>query len=127
MEVLETIAESSSTLVGWSITVLGGTFLVILSSSFNRPSLVQYRLPSLLFVPAWFFFALSLRKGDEITGKIIAYKIAEQKFPDRLPQIMSDINTIFNAQRDYFLYGLFILLFWLLFYLGWWICSSEKS
>lgn len=127
MDILSTIAQSSSTLVGWSITILGGTFLVILSSSFNRPSSLLFRLTYLLFVPAWIHLFLSINKGDSISGRVVAARIAEAKFPERIVDIMSEINLDLASQRSYFSYSLFFLVLWLLSYLLWWIFSPNKE
>ena len=75
MDVLSTIAHSSSTLIGWSITILGGTFLAILSSSFNRPSSLKFRLTYFLFIPGWTCRFWSIKKGDDTKsiGSTIAF------------------------------------------------------
>jgi hypothetical protein len=123
MDVLSTIAHSSSTLIGWSITILGGTFLAILSSSFNRPSSLKFRLTYFLFIPGWTCLFWSIKKGDDITGRVIAARIAEVKFPERSFEIMSEINADLICQRDLFLFSLIFLALWLLSYLFWWIFS----
>ena len=127
MDVITTIAQSSSTIVGWCVMALGGTFIVILSSSFVRPKELYWRLSYLLFLPAWVCLIWSVKKGDEIAGRIIAATVAKENSLDIYNKTMSAINQNFVTQRDLFIASLCFLFLWLCIYLVWFVFYLDKE
>lgn len=127
MDVLAIIAQSSSTIVNWSVAALGGTFFVILSSSFVRPKKTGWRLSYLLFLPAWICLIWSVTKGDEIAGRIVAATVAKKNSPDIYNQTMSAINQDFVTQRELFIVSLLFLFLWLCIYLIWFVFFLDKE
>ena len=129
MDVITIIAQSSSTIVGWCVMALGGTFLVILSSSFVRPKESYWRLSYLLFLPAWVCLIWSTIKGDEIAGRIVAATVAKGKSLDIYNKTMSAINQDFVTQRELFILSLLLLFLflWLCIYLVWFVFYLDKE
>ncbi|HTI08451.1 MAG TPA: hypothetical protein VL832_07830 [Puia sp.] len=119
IEAIKTISRESGVLSGWALAVLGGSILILVSTSYIRPANKRVRLIYLLFVPGWFFFVYSMYFGDSINRRLIAAVYAHRE--DVLNDIGRDINAEFTGQMNLFSAGILTFVIWLIAYLLWWI------
>jgi hypothetical protein len=120
--VLDYVLASSGQLTAWALAVSGGTVAAIVSTSYRRPRHLKWRLPFLLFVPGWLCIAYSLYVGNILSGKFLASKMVQ---PDKLREISSKINDLYDDQRNFLLYSLGFFGLWLMIYLVTWTLTDE--
>lgn len=116
--VLDYVLTSSSELTTWALAVGAGTVAAVLGTSYHRPTLLIHRLPYLLFVPGWACLAISLYKGNDLSGRYLASKMVS---PEAVRTIASAINDLYDAQRVLLLWALVFFTLWLAIYLYFWI------
>lgn len=116
--VLKEVLDSSSQLSGWALAMVGGSVVVIVSTSYRRPDALLWRLPYLLFVPGWICIAFSLYLGNKIVGKYLASLMVHQ---EQISNIAFQVNDIYSDQRVYFLLSLVFFGLWLLIHLISWV------
>jgi len=129
-EGFKSMADGSSTLVGWGLTIIAASIITIVSTSYLRPLNKKIRLIYLLFIPGWIFISLSIYFGNKISRRYIAAMLVTKT--EYLDQIGEKINTEFGSQLLYFQIGLIFFSIWLLAFLLWWIfgnwsASTDKS
>lgn len=120
--ILKNVIDNSSQLTTWALAVGGGSVAVIVSSSYRRPVSLLWRIPYLLFTPAWICIGYSLYLGNSLVSKYLASTMVHQ---DQVAIIGSQINDIYSDQRDYLLYSLLFFGVWLLIYLYLWTFSES--
>jgi hypothetical protein len=118
-EGLKSMAENSRNLMGWGLTIIGGSILAIISTSYMRPLNRRIRLVYLLFIPGWILVGLSLYYGDSISRRYTAAAFMISR--ERVSDIGSLMNRDFGSQLTFFNYGLVVFSIWLLIYLVWWV------
>jgi hypothetical protein len=116
------VAEVSQQVSSWALGSLAATVLAVLSASYRRPVELKWRLPYLLFVPAWALLAASLHFGNRVTGAYVAANLVR---PERLSAIAEHANHLYLWQHRTFLIALMLLALWLLMYLAAWIFVDE--
>jgi hypothetical protein len=124
------MADGSSTLVGWGLTIIAASIITIVSTSYLRPSNKKIRLIYLLFIPGWMFIGLSIYFGNKISRRYIASMLVPRT--DIIHEIGNKINTEFSSQLLWFQVGLIFFSIWLLLFLLWWIfgewsVSTDKT
>ncbi len=125
LEILNEIVAESEKLKGWAVSIIAGTVVAILSSSYLRPLNKRIRLIYLLFLPAWIFLGISFYYGDRISrDRLAAIQIHANKI---LKNIKIDIDDSYLCQLDYFQYGLIMISVWLILFLFWWIFGNYES
>lgn len=124
-EGLKSIAENSSTLIGWGLALVGASVIAIASTSYFRPVRRKIRSIYLLFIPGWFFIALSVYNGDKISRRYTATAFAQKR--DSLLQIGNYINTEFDSQLTYLHIGLIFFSIWLLLFILWWVFGRASA
>lgn len=120
--VLELVLASSAQLSAWALAVTGGTVAAIVSTSYRRPEHLSWRLPFLLFIPGWSCIAYSLYAGNNLVGRFLASRMVQ---PERMREISSKINDLYDDQRNFLLYSLAFFGLWLIIYLITWTFTDE--
>jgi len=118
-EGLKSMAENSRSLMGWALTIIGGSILAIVSTSYLRPLSRKIRLVYLLFIPGWVLVGWSLYYGDSISRRNNAATFMSSR--QKLSEIGGLMNREFDYQLTLFKYGLLVFSIWLLIYLIWWV------
>ena len=75
---IKATAQEATTLSGWAQASLGGSILLIVSTSNIRPISKRIRLIYLLFIPGWCLFVISMYFGDSINRNLISSSAAGQ-------------------------------------------------
>ena len=120
--ILDYVLASSAQLSAWALAVAGGSVAAVVSTSYRRPQHLTWRYPFLLFIPGWACIAYSLFAGNNLVGRFLASKMVQ---PDRLRDISSKINDLYDDQRNYLLYSLSFFGLWLVIYLAVWTFTEE--
>lgn len=110
-------------MITWALSILGGSILAILGTSYIKPVGRRVRLLYLLFLPGWGFICSSIFWGSLIARKAIAYELV--KSAENKSAIVLQINSCFAAQLDTLNLGLSIFALWLVSFLLFWIFSSH--
>lgn len=129
-EGLKTMADGSSTLVGWGLTIIGASIAIIVSTSYFRPTNQRTRMIYLLFIPGWVSISLSIYYGNRISRDYIAAALVPRN--DVVRDIGNSINDEFGLQLLFLQLGLLCFSIWLLLFLLWWVfgdwlLSNNKS
>lgn len=112
------VAENSQALITWSLSIIGGSIVAIVGTSYIRPAHLYLRLLYLLFIPGWTFLSLSIHKGHKIARHYIASIFNKQQ--SELIEIGEKINTCYDSQITHFEIALVFFAIWLGgFLLGW--------
>lgn len=122
LEGIKSIVDESNVLSGWALAILGGTILILVSTSYIRPTAKRIRLVYLLFIPGWFFLAYSMYYGDSISRQYIAAVFTSNE--EILMTIGFNINAEFARQLNNFSFGIMTFIIWLVTYLCWWIFGN---
>jgi hypothetical protein len=114
---IQAIVAGSNTINTWSLSIIGGTILAILSTSYVKPMQRWGRLIYLLFIPGWVFLLLSIQNNSKITGRGIMATL----MPEKIPSIVEKMNDEFANQIYDFKVAIILFSIWLILYLIWWI------
>lgn len=114
----------ATTLTSWTLVMIGGSILAILSTSYYRPRDLWFRASYLIFIPAWLLLSLSLREGAKVQGVYLAALF--QRKPD-IDKLMFAQNGFLAGQQDFMMWGLGCFGVWLTIYLLWWIFNKESK
>ena len=120
--VLDYVLASSAQISAWALAVAGGSVAAVLSTSYRRPSHLKWRFPYLLFIPGWSCIAYSLYSGNNLIGRFLASKMVQV---EKLRDISSKINDLYDDQRNFLLYSLAFFGLWLVIYLVVWTFTEE--
>lgn len=120
----------------WDLLIIGGSLVLIVSTSYYRPASRRMRFAYFLFLPAWALLALSVYAGIEIQGSYVAYLVATraksgagnatvQQIATKVQQIATNMEAETRFQISCLEYALLCLAAWLLIYIGWWVLSDQ--
>ena len=129
IEHIVTLQEVSSSLLTWTLSILGGSILLIVSTSYNRPTNLKVRLAYLSYIPAWIFVFLSIYQANTISQRIpaaILLRNGSDKQIKLLDKMAGLANSEYGLQIIYFQLALSLLAVWLIFYLLWWIFTKQN-
>lgn len=125
-EAAQSLAQSLSQ---WGLLIIGGSLVLIVSTSYRRPQNRKVRAAYFLFIPMWCCLALSIYQGIMVQRSYVAYLVASRSTPT--PQTLNGIaEAITNATRvqiGALEISLLIGALWLLIYILWWICSNQSE
>src|SRR5271166_4554543 len=62
----------------WALLTIGGSLIVVVSSSYYRPKTQKMRLAYLLFLPAWVLLAISIFNGAIVQRVYVAFLVASR-------------------------------------------------
>jgi hypothetical protein len=121
-----TLAQSLSQ---WSLLILGGSLVLILSTSYYRPKNLKVRAAYFLFIPTWICLAYAVYQGAAVQQSYVAYLVATRGTPSQstLDKIAENITNAIRYQILSLEIALLIGALWLLIYLIWWICSTQTK
>jgi len=119
LEAIQPFVEAAATRVTWGISLLGGSLLAFLSTSFTPTIPQKTRGIYFLFIPAWYYLSLCIYLGDSIRQR--GAKVALR--PDLVTGIVNDMTNEFNREVIAFNRGIMWLAIWLFIYLIVWIAS----
>lgn len=120
IQLLKAITDSSKTYEGWTLLVIGGTILTILSSDYLKPTNHRARVIYLLFIPGWISFSISLFKADYISRAVIGAPMSTN-----LAGLFQDIDKAYGDQLFYFKGGLLFIVLWLIVFVIIWIFEKK--
>jgi len=111
----------------WALLTIGGSLIVVVSTSYYRPKTRRMRLAYLLFLPAWVLLALSIFNGAIIQRSYVAFLVASRGTitPENANKIAQRITRATESQIWYLQWALVCLGVWLFIYLLWWIRSKD--
>jgi hypothetical protein len=125
-EAAQTLAQSLSQ---WSLLIIGGSLIMVVSTSYRRPQNPRVRAAYFLFIPMWCCLAMTVYQGIVVQRSYVAYLVASRSTPTQ--QTLNGIaESITNATRNQILAlesALLIGALWLLIYIVWWICSNQTE
>jgi len=127
-DLLKDFLTNSTTITNWSITLIGASFLSIISTSYYKPE--KGKLIYLLLFPAWGFLALSAHKSVELNDIYTSIDFINPLAPDFSEQLKIPgkmINDHYASQVEYFYWGVGILIIWLIAVVLFWIFEKPKS
>ena len=117
------VEKTSNKIISWSLSLLGGSFLAILSDEFVHPELKLFKLGYLIFVPGWVFTMISINYGLQISGLLSAAHRNQSKLT-LLEDGFDECQKYSKRQIRCFKTALFLFSLWLLAYLTWWIFTD---
>jgi hypothetical protein len=126
-EAAQSLAQSLSQ---WGLLIIGGSLVVVVSTSYRRPQNPKVRAAYLLFIPMWCCLAVSVYQGINVQRSYVAYLVASRAATPNQQTINSIAESITNATRYQILSLEIALLFgalWLLIYIVWWIYSKQPE
>lgn len=120
---IKAIEKSSGKIITWSLSIIGGSFLAIISDEYIHPEARQFKYPYFIFIIGWSCIAKSIYHGFNISGYSSA---AERNLIDfeLLQAGCSSCHDEFIIQLKWFKWGLSAFGIWLLLYLCWWILAD---
>jgi hypothetical protein len=125
-EAAQTLAQSLSQ---WSLLIIGGSLIMVVSTSYRRPQNRKVRAAYFLFIPMWCCLAMTIYQGIVVQRSYVAYLVASRSTPTQ--QTLNGIaENITNATRNQIIAlesALLIGALWLLIYIVWWICSNQTE
>jgi hypothetical protein len=120
LQAIKSVSEGSSKIITWSLSVLGGSILIIIGDSYIHPVTTPYKFIYLLFPIAWILLAISINSGINISRRSMAADFYSDN-NEMLERIFIESNTDLKRQLDYFKSSLIIFSLWLLCFLLWWL------
>lgn len=120
MEANKMMNEESNRIISWTLSIIGGTILTIISTEYVEPvGCIKYFY--LLFIVGWLFLAKSIYHGQKITRIFIAGFTVNETDKQAINEIGKKIDTNFAHQIESFRNGIIIFTSWLIIFLIWFI------
>jgi hypothetical protein len=95
-EAAQTLAQGLSQ---WSLLIVAGSLVIIVSTSYYRPSHPRVRAAYFLFIPAWLCLAISINEGIRVQRSYVAYLVGSRQGAN--PQLSTQIaETMASATRN---------------------------
>ena len=119
---LEAAVSFAQSLSQWEFAMIGASLLVLLGTSYHRPSSVWMRMFYLLFLPAWLCLGRSIYFGAQAQKAYLAYLLLPVTTVEgATKRLNEDIgNQIWWMWR-----GLALFFTWLFAYVLWWTFTKE--
>ena len=77
----EAALSLAQSLSQWDLLILGGSLVVIVSTSYYRPKTLKVRAAYFLFIPTWLCLAISVYQGIAVQRSYVAYLVASRSTP----------------------------------------------
>ena len=123
LEAIKAYESGSSKLTTWSLSIIGGSILIITGSSYFRPLSLEYRYFYFLFIVGWILIGISIYHAFSITRTSMVKNLYASN-ATFLATMLQKCNTAFKWQLRFFQWSLLTFGVWLVLYLIWWICSN---
>ncbi len=121
---IESIEIGSNKSISWSLSIVGGSLLVILNEGYIQPSYQPYKLVYFLFGIGWILIGISIYFGRKITNSKMA-AVLNKDDNESLAAILKNINNYYTKQLQFFNRSLICFGLWLILYLLWWIFGPK--
>ena len=115
----------SSKLTTWSLSIVGGSLLMIVNNSYFRPPESDGRYFYFLFVAGWLLIGMSLYHSFSITRRAMVKDLYKDDFV-QLTKILYKCNAGFKWQLRFFQWGLLVFGIWLVIYLICWMNADTS-
>jgi len=125
IDAIRSAVDASKLINTWALSIIAGSFLVLLSTSYRQPK-NRIKLFYFLFLPAWAGIGISIFKGYTIIGSGIMAELNKDN-TDFLYRVILTVNQNYSIQSDCLMFSLACLGAWLVAYLLWFIFSKEKN
>jgi len=116
---LAAISVSSQQLVNLASAFLGGSIILVISTTHVSPTTFPARLIYLALIPCWASLAGSILAGDAVLRKYLAAMLA--KSPEKIIQIFEAANSKYGLQLNCLRLAILFFGIWLLAYIVWWV------
>ena len=123
---IKSLESGSNRVSAWSLSVLGGSLLVILSNDYVHPENTNIKIAYLLFVIGWLFIGISFYNGKNIISRSIASELAKSDI-NLLKTIFTKCNSYYSRQLLFFNLALLVFGIWLLVFLFWWVFGTKLT
>ncbi len=124
LKIFEAATALANTLTSWAFVMIGSSILVVLGTSYYRPTSKLVRISYLMFLPAWGFLSWSVYAGTRVQSVYLAALYQRAPKVDMLKDVL---NTDAIAQIDRMELGLLCFGVWLTSYLFWWIFHTDPA
>ena len=121
---IESAEVGSNKIMSWSLSIIVGSLLVILNTSYIKPKLDWFKYFYSLFAVGWVLIGISIYFGRKITNSKIA-AILNRKSLELLDTILKDVNNYYHKQLVFFYLSLMVFGFWLFTYLFYWLLGDK--
>ena len=126
MDFSTAIVQHSGTIVSWCLSIVGGSILVIVSNEYVRPVGKIMKLLYLLFLPGWFFLALTIQHGINIGDHEIMASLM-QKDEEKSLQILAKMGNEYSKLLSCFNLGLLFFSIWIVAFLLFYIFHKNEK
>ena len=116
--------EESNRLITWSLSIIGGSILLIISTDYVNPRgwiLYSY----FLFAIGWTVLAMSIYYGETLTRIYMSGATASDTDTSGIREIGEKVDEYFAKQIKFFRIGIIIFSIWLILFLIWFIISKK--
>lgn len=139
---IKSMVDNANQLITWTLSVVGGSIIVLVSSSYIKPLARWWRMIYLLFIIGWVLMGISLYHGNIVNqyyngaqfSVVQAHaNIVDSKFDEAEKKKVIFMNAWAGANNSYavqinsFLFGLLFFAIWLAAFLVWWIFIQNDS
>ena len=118
--------EESNRIITWSLSIIGGSVLIIISTSYIQPTgkiLYSY----FLFALGWLCLGTSIFFGEMLTRIYIAGITVADYDLDGIKKIGVEADKKFNSQIRWFRIGIITFSIWLITFLIWFILFKNTN
>jgi hypothetical protein len=112
------INDESNRLITWCLSIIGGSILAMVSTSYIRPAGI-YLYAYLLFPIGWVLLGISLYYGELTTRIYIAGATVSDENVEDIEKVGLEADKKFANQLTFFRIGIITFFLWLVSYLIW--------
>lgn len=129
VKAIEAFIKQSGDLKEIAIAIIGGTVLLILSTSFRHPD-KKVRKLYFIFIPVWLALGFSIFFGDFLQRNYISLLLIESTNKELLTNVylknvLSSMNSSYLWQQGLIMLSIFLLLIWIIIFLIWFVLLKE--
>lgn len=121
---LQAAASYAQSLAQWAFITFGGSLLLLVGTSYYRPSFGPVRWSYTLFLPAWSCLATSIWYGTRAQQVYLAYMLLGATTIEGATRAL---NSDISDQVFWMRLGLLAFFIWLVIFLFWWIITKDAK
>ena len=106
----DVVNDYSKELVGWSLSLLGGSLFLILGTDHVKPPSRHWRSMYILFFPAWYFLIVCIHNYSKMRNKSFELNLSTNQQVQYTK--CSEINDLYADQIWHFNSAVFLLSLW---------------
>lgn len=116
--------DESNRLISWSLSIIGGSILIVISTNYVNPTgLILYAY--FLFAIGWIMLAISIYYGESLTRSYIAGCTMDDTNLKMILELGKIVDNKFAKQIRYFKLGIAPFAIWLVLFLIWFIINKK--